>query len=71
MAAHDLPEGLHVFERGWLSSNNILFTGGDKTLLVDSGYSKHAEQTLALVEAVLDNYPLDALVNTHLHSDHC
>jgi len=71
MAAHVLPEGMHVFERGWLSSNNILFTGGDKTLLVDSGYCTHAKQTLSLVEAVLGSCPLDALVNTHLHSDHC
>ncbi|MBG6075715.1 MBL fold metallo-hydrolase [Polaromonas sp. CG_9.11] len=71
MAARILPEGTHVFERGWLSSNNILFTGGDKTLLVDSGYCTHAEQTLSLVEAVLGSCSLDALVNTHLHSDHC
>ena len=71
MATHILPEGMHVFERGWLSSNNILFTGGDKTLLIDSGYCTHAEQTLSLVEAVLGSCPLDVLVNTHLHSDHC
>lgn len=71
MAAHLLPEGMHVFERGWLSSNNILFTGGDKTLLIDSGYCTHAEQTLSLVDGALGSRPLDVLVNTHLHSDHC
>ena len=71
MAAHILPEGMHVFERGWLSSNNILFTGGDKTLLIDSGYCTHAEQTLSLVDGALGSRPLDVLVNTHLHSDHC
>jgi glyoxylase-like metal-dependent hydrolase (beta-lactamase superfamily II) len=71
MAAPDLPAGLHVFERGWLSANNILFTGGDETLLVDSGYCTHSPQTLSLVEAVLGSRPLDILVNTHLHSDHC
>jgi glyoxylase-like metal-dependent hydrolase (beta-lactamase superfamily II) len=71
MGAPDLPAGLHVFERGWLSANNILFTHGEKSLLVDSGYCTHAPQTLALVESVLGVRPLDILVNTHLHSDHC
>lgn len=71
MSAPDLPPGLHVFERGWLSANNILFTDGDKTLVVDSGYCTHAAQTLSLVETVLGERPLDFLVNTHLHSDHC
>lgn len=66
-----LPTGMHVFERGWLSSNNILFTGGDKTLLVDSGYCTHSTQTISLVEDALGPRSLDTLVNTHLHSDHC
>ena len=63
--------GMHIFERGWLSANNILFTNGDKTLLVDSGYHTHSAQTVLLVESVLGSWPLDFLVNTHLHSDHC
>lgn len=67
----DLPAGVHVFERGWLSANNILFVDGDKTVLVDSGYCTHAAQTQLLVEGMLGNRPLDMLVNTHLHSDHC
>lgn len=71
MVASDLPAGLHVFERGWLSANNILFTGGDETLLVDSGYCTHSPQTLSLVESVLGARPLNILINTHLHSDHC
>jgi len=71
MAQPDLPPGMHVFERGWLSANNILFTGGDETVLVDSGYCTHAPQTLALLEFVLGPRPLDILINTHLHSDHC
>lgn len=71
MAASDFPPGLHVFERGWLSANNILFTGGDETVLVDSGYCTHSPQTLTLVASVLGTRPLDILVNTHLHSDHC
>ena len=62
---------MHVFERGWLSSNNILFTGATETALVDSGYVTHAAQTLALVRHALGGRPLDHLLNTHLHSDHC
>jgi glyoxylase-like metal-dependent hydrolase (beta-lactamase superfamily II) len=70
-----LPASMQVFERGWLSANNILFIGGDETTLVDSGYVTHAPQTLALVRHALaqapDARPLDRVVNTHLHSDHC
>ncbi len=71
MAPPLLPAGLQVLERGWLSSNNIVFSAGDQTLMVDSGYCTHAAQTLALVENILGARPLDMLVNTHLHSDHC
>lgn len=66
-----LPPGVVVFERGWLSSNNILFVGADSTTLVDSGYGTHAAQTVALVETSLKGRRLDSLLNTHLHSDHC
>jgi len=71
MITPQLPDGMCVFERGWLSSNNILFDDGTHSLLVDSGYCTHAPQTLALVESVLKTRPLNFLVNTHLHSDHC
>jgi glyoxylase-like metal-dependent hydrolase (beta-lactamase superfamily II) len=63
--------GMTVFERGWLSSNNILFDGPEGTALVDSGYATHAPQTLALVRHALQDRQLDRLLNTHLHSDHC
>ena len=66
-----LPAGVQVFERGWLSSNNILLCDAASSTLVDSGYATHAEQTLALVEQALQGRVLDQLVNTHLHSDHC
>ena len=62
---------MRVFERGWLSSNNILFTGPGPTALIDSGYLMHANPTLALVEHALDGRKLERLINTHLHSDHC
>ena len=65
--------GLRVFERGWLSSNNILFAGrnGSESVLVDSGYVTHSAQTLALVNGTLNGDALSRVVNTHLHSDHC
>ena len=71
MQAPTLPPPITVFERGWLSSNNILICGSDACALIDSGYVSHAPQTLALVQAALKGRPLDVLVNTHLHSDHC
>lgn len=69
--AGQLPPGIVVFERGWLSANNILFFSPAGAALVDSGYCTHARQTVALVESVLSGRPLDLLLNTHLHSDHC
>lgn len=69
--AFQLPPGILVFERGWLSSNNILFIDEHATALVDSGYQSHADQTLALVQTALGGRSLDLLINTHLHSDHC
>ena len=63
--------GLQVFERGWLSANNILFTDSESATLIDSGYVTHQAQTLALVQNALNGRMLDRLVNTHLHSDHC
>ena len=66
-----LPHDIRVFERGWLSSNNILIRGRDAAALIDSGYVTHAPQTLALLGSALQGRALDVLVNTHLHSDHC
>jgi glyoxylase-like metal-dependent hydrolase (beta-lactamase superfamily II) len=66
--------GLTLFERGWLSSNNVLLHGadGEGAVLIDSGHCLHAPQTLALVRGALRSGDvLATLVNTHLHSDHC
>ncbi len=65
-----LLDSMHVLQRGWLSSNNILFIGREQTALVDSGYATHALQTLQLVSHLLQDRPLDLLLNTHTHSDH-
>lgn len=66
-----LPASIRVFERGWLSSNNVLLVDDDCAAIVDTGYATHAQQTLALVRQALGERPLDLIVNTHLHSDHC
>jgi glyoxylase-like metal-dependent hydrolase (beta-lactamase superfamily II) len=71
MQAHTQHPGFYFFERGWLSSNNVLLIDDDQSTLIDSGYATHAEQTLALVQHQLSGRALDRLINTHLHSDHC
>jgi glyoxylase-like metal-dependent hydrolase (beta-lactamase superfamily II) len=66
-------DGILVFERGWLSSNNILLLGDNhhESVLVDTGYWAHASQTVSLVKRGLAGQPLGRVLNTHLHSDHC
>jgi glyoxylase-like metal-dependent hydrolase (beta-lactamase superfamily II) len=66
-----LPDGVIFFERGWLSSNNVLIHDAEQAVVVDTGYWTHAEQTHALIVSVLGDQPLSKLLNTHLHSDHC
>ena len=65
--------GLTVLERGWLSANQAVFRsrGATPATVVDTGFSGHVDQTLALVDHALGGEPLGRIVNTHLHSDHC
>ena len=66
-----LPADLQLFQRGWLSSNNVLCLG-EQPALIDTGHDKHAELTLHLVQtALLGGPPLHTIAHTHLHSDHC
>ncbi len=74
LSGHSALAGLEVFERGWLSSNNILVHAAadeDGATLIDSSHVNHAAQTLALLRHALNGVPLARIVNTHLHSDHC
>ena len=74
MAQYTLPPGIEIFERGWLSANNIFLYGEGDVSLVDSGYCAHQNLTLNLVNNALQKNTLKTLnkvVNTHLHSDHC
>ncbi len=66
-----LPNGVSFFQRGWLSSNNVLLHDDQQAVLIDSGYWTHAQQTVELVSDTLRGAPLTCLLNTHLHSDHC
>lgn len=63
------PDFMNVVERGWLSSNAVLFHDASGLNIVDTGYVSHAALTLALVQQT--GRPLRRIVNTHLHSDHC
>jgi glyoxylase-like metal-dependent hydrolase (beta-lactamase superfamily II) len=65
-----LPAQIRVIERGWLSSNNILFIERGSATLVDSGYVGDAARTEALVRTALAGRCLTRLINTHSHSDH-
>lgn len=67
-------QGLRIFERGWLSANNVLLLGEQDhpgAALVDTGHASHADQTVALVKHGLQGQALRCVINTHLHSDHC
>lgn len=67
-----LPAQLHVFVRDWLSANQVVLRSTAGSVVIDSGYRKHAPLTLALVASRLglDGTPLAKIVNTHCHSDH-
>jgi glyoxylase-like metal-dependent hydrolase (beta-lactamase superfamily II) len=67
-----LPTQVHVFVRDWLSANHVLLKQADGHVLIDSGYSRHVQFTLALLDSSegLAGIPLACLVNTHCHSDH-
>ena len=72
------PDGVTMWERGWLSSNQLFVAGDERHVcgLIDAGHVRHAEQTVALARAAVrrvhgEDGLLGRLVNTHLHSDHC
>jgi glyoxylase-like metal-dependent hydrolase (beta-lactamase superfamily II) len=65
-----LPAGVHVLERGWLSSNSVVFEEGERLTVVDTGYALQARQTVALIDHIGGGRPVARIINTHLHSDH-
>jgi len=56
-----LLPGIEVFERGWLSANNIFYFSDSDVSLVDSGYCAHASLTVDLVRNALKKYALPGL----------
>jgi len=69
-AVAPLPASMRVLERGWVSSNNIVFFDGDEAAVVDTGYGDHSAQTVSLLAHALEGRALTRIVNTHSHSDH-
>jgi len=65
-----LPPTLQVIERGWLSSNHIVFADDDVSTVIDTGYVSEGDGTLRLIGEALKGRRLERIVNTHLHSDH-
>ncbi len=74
-----LPENIRVIERGWLNCNQVLLLdprgsthNAAINILIDSGYSTHAQTTLDLLAASenLGSASLHRIINTHCHSDH-
>jgi glyoxylase-like metal-dependent hydrolase (beta-lactamase superfamily II) len=61
---------MQVIERGWLSSNSIVFDDGGAVTVVDTGYVSHAPLAVQLIEHARRGRPVARIVNTHLHSDH-
>lgn len=71
-AADSALQDLTVLQRGWLSSNQVVMHGGGHgAVVVDTAHVVHREQTVGLLRHALADEPLKAVVNTHLHSDHC
>jgi glyoxylase-like metal-dependent hydrolase (beta-lactamase superfamily II) len=74
MSSLSLPPGIEIYERGWLSANNIFHFSESDASIVDTGYYAHSKMTLDIVSNALKKRHLSSLnkiVNTHLHSDHC
>jgi glyoxylase-like metal-dependent hydrolase (beta-lactamase superfamily II) len=74
MSSLMLAPGIEIYERGWLSANNIFHFGDGDVSLVDTGYHAHSKMTVDLVSRAIKKHQLPKLnkvVNTHLHSDHC
>ncbi|MGQ0599853.1 MBL fold metallo-hydrolase, partial [Aquabacterium sp.] len=66
-----LPDRIRVLERGWLSSNNIVFLDDAAgASVVDTGYVTHIDETIRLIDEAREGRPLRRIVNTHIHSDH-
>ncbi len=71
MTPPNLPPGFSFFERGWLSSNTLLVHDAGHAVVFDTGYVSHASMLHRLLSSKIGEQPVDLIVNSHLHSDHC
>lgn len=69
-ASMDWPDRIKVLERGWLSSNQLVFFDDDGASVLDTGYVSEADETLRRLDTALAGAPLRRILNTHIHSDH-
>ncbi len=72
MSSIAVAPGIRVIVRDWLNANQVLISGRDESVLIDTGYGAHAQRTLAFLRAekALGDRRLDRVMNTHCHSDH-
>lgn len=63
---------VRVIVRGWLNCNQVLLLSDAGNVLIDSGHSAFADETLRLLARPehLGDRPLQRLINTHCHADH-
>lgn len=63
---------LRVIVRGWLNCNQVLLLSNTENVVIDTGYSTCAEETLRLLALPenLGDRPLTRVINTHCHADH-
>ena len=66
-----LPESIRVFERGWLSSNNVLLIDDNAPRSSIPATRRTRRKRSRSCGKRSGARPLDLIVNTHLHSDHC
>jgi glyoxylase-like metal-dependent hydrolase (beta-lactamase superfamily II) len=73
LSAPPLPKNIAFIERDWLSANHVMFSDDARVTLVDSGYGKFNDVTLQRVATQIKSWNaagLNAIINTHIHSDH-
>ncbi len=66
----NLPPHIHFIQRGWVSSNSIIVSGGDAPAIVDTGHHEDVAETMRLVGQCINVADLRLIVNTHCHWDH-
>ena len=65
-----IAPGITAIVRDWLNANHALIEGDGNSVLVDTGCSMHARNTVELVRAASATGSVGRIVNTHCHSDH-